>query len=193
MSRLPPEYFAGRHKVLVVADAVFDDLIYPQTTEDFEEFRKLYQSGASLEEVIELAHDQKRTYVKRNVPAGPCLNTAAYLAAHSNETGSPIKCVSTLFSADGVESGVDADLTEESAEYLEHLERLGIEFRIETREGDMPHCGYVVEPYVEDIHNGKDWIEKAIMKLSEKVYITIDLDVFDPSIMPSVGTPEPGD
>lgn len=28
--------------------------------------------------------------------------------------------------------------------------------------------------------------------LTEDVYITIDLDVFDPSIMPSVGTPEPG-
>ncbi len=28
--------------------------------------------------------------------------------------------------------------------------------------------------------------------LTDQVYITIDLDVFDPSIMPSVGTPEPG-
>ncbi len=28
--------------------------------------------------------------------------------------------------------------------------------------------------------------------LSENVYITIDVDVFDPSIMPAVGTPEPG-
>ena len=28
--------------------------------------------------------------------------------------------------------------------------------------------------------------------LSENVYITIDLDVFDPSLMPSTGTPEPG-
>jgi agmatinase len=27
---------------------------------------------------------------------------------------------------------------------------------------------------------------------SEKVYVTIDMDAFDPSIMPSVGTPEPG-
>ncbi len=33
---------------------------------------------------------------------------------------------------------------------------------------------------------------KAIEKLTENVYITIDLDVFDPSIMPSTGTPEPG-
>ena len=31
------------------------------------------------------------------------------------------------------------------------------------------------------------------MKLTTKnVYITIDLDAFDPSIMPSTGTPEPG-
>jgi agmatinase len=29
-------------------------------------------------------------------------------------------------------------------------------------------------------------------RLSDNVYITIDLDVFDPSIMPSTGTPEPG-
>jgi len=31
-----------------------------------------------------------------------------------------------------------------------------------------------------------------LSKLSENVYVTIDLDVFDPSIMPSTGTPEPG-
>lgn len=28
--------------------------------------------------------------------------------------------------------------------------------------------------------------------MTENVYITLDLDVFDPSIMPSTGTPEPG-
>ena len=33
---------------------------------------------------------------------------------------------------------------------------------------------------------------KAIDKLTENVYITIDLDVFDPSLIPSTGTPEPG-
>ncbi|SFM93291.1 agmatinase [Thermodesulforhabdus norvegica] len=31
-----------------------------------------------------------------------------------------------------------------------------------------------------------------VENLSDNVYITIDLDVFDPSVMPSVGTPEPG-
>jgi agmatinase len=46
--------------------------------------------------------------------------------------------------------------------------------------------------FAEEIHNNTGWINKVISKLSENVYITIDLDVFDPSIMPSTGTPEPG-
>lgn len=46
--------------------------------------------------------------------------------------------------------------------------------------------------FAKDIHNKKGWIEKVVGKLKKNVYITIDLDVFDPSIMPSTGTPEPG-
>ncbi|HIJ67641.1 MAG TPA: agmatinase [Planctomycetes bacterium] len=46
--------------------------------------------------------------------------------------------------------------------------------------------------FAEDIYDKRDWIEKVINRLSENVYVTIDLDVFDPSMMPSVGTPEPG-
>ncbi|MFH2054877.1 MAG: agmatinase [bacterium] len=36
------------------------------------------------------------------------------------------------------------------------------------------------------------WIKRVVRELSDQVYITLDLDVFDPSIMPSTGTPEPG-
>ncbi|WP_213520754.1 agmatinase [Nonlabens sp.] len=36
------------------------------------------------------------------------------------------------------------------------------------------------------------WPEKATEALTENVFITIDLDAFDPSICPSTGTPEPG-
>lgn len=35
-------------------------------------------------------------------------------------------------------------------------------------------------------------IDEILKSLSDTVYITIDLDVFDPSIMAAVGTPEPG-
>jgi agmatinase len=36
------------------------------------------------------------------------------------------------------------------------------------------------------------WIREAIDRLSPNVYVTIDLDGLDLSIMPAVGTPEPG-
>jgi agmatinase len=46
--------------------------------------------------------------------------------------------------------------------------------------------------YSHDLYYDKKLYRSAIDKLSENVYITIDLDVFDPSLMPSTGTPEPG-
>jgi len=42
------------------------------------------------------------------------------------------------------------------------------------------------------LYHDKNLYSKAIDLLSENVYITIDLDVFDPSLIPSTGTPEPG-
>ncbi|MCK5505654.1 MAG: agmatinase [Thermodesulfovibrionia bacterium] len=46
--------------------------------------------------------------------------------------------------------------------------------------------------YASYIRKSKIWINNAVKKLSDNVYITIDLDVLDPSIMPPTGTPEPG-
>lgn len=46
--------------------------------------------------------------------------------------------------------------------------------------------------YADYIHESKDWINEILAVLPENVYITIDLDAFDPGIMPSTGTPEPG-
>ena len=48
--------------------------------------------------------------------------------------------------------------------------------------------------YAFEIRNcvyGNDWQIKVIDTLKENVYITFDVDYFDPSIMPSTGTPEP--
>jgi agmatinase len=46
--------------------------------------------------------------------------------------------------------------------------------------------------FAEKIHDSLAWMDEAVARLTEQVYITIDLDVFDPAIMPSTGTPEPG-
>jgi len=40
--------------------------------------------------------------------------------------------------------------------------------------------------------DNKSWMEQVIGLLSDEVYLTLDLDFLDPSIMPAVGTPEPG-
>ena len=40
---------------------------------------------------------------------------------------------------------------------------------------------------------GVSWnVKEVLNSLSERVYLSIDLDVFDPGLMPAVGTPEPG-
>ena len=39
---------------------------------------------------------------------------------------------------------------------------------------------------------GDNWQELVVRNLSENVYITFDVDGFDPSLMPATGTPEPG-
>ncbi len=44
----------------------------------------------------------------------------------------------------------------------------------------------------QDIVDNDMWMDNAIAQMGENVYLTIDMDVFDPSIMPSTGTPEPG-
>jgi agmatinase len=46
--------------------------------------------------------------------------------------------------------------------------------------------------FAESIRLDKDWKQKVLSRLSDRVYITIDIDVFDPSVVPSTGTPEPG-
>jgi len=38
----------------------------------------------------------------------------------------------------------------------------------------------------------KSWIAKVLNDLSPNVYLTIDLDGFDPAFVPATGTPEPG-
>lgn len=46
--------------------------------------------------------------------------------------------------------------------------------------------------WARDIVGKTGWIEEAIDGLTENVYLTIDIDGLDPSIMPTTGTPEPG-
>ena len=52
--------------------------------------------------------------------------------------------------------------------------------------------GKVKNVNVYDILDNPVWKDSVSKSLTENVYISIDLDVFDISLMPAVGTPEPG-
>lgn len=71
-----------------------------------------------------------------------------------------------------------------------HLVQVGI------RSMDTEEVQYLKKEnvfFAHKIAENPDWIEDVYNQLGENpVYITIDLDGFDPSICPSTGTPEPG-
>ena len=46
--------------------------------------------------------------------------------------------------------------------------------------------------FAHEMATNEYWMEDVIDSLTTNVFITFDLDAFDPSIMPSTGTPEPG-
>ena len=46
--------------------------------------------------------------------------------------------------------------------------------------------------FAQEMASNEYWIDDVIEKLSKNVFISFDLDAFDPSILPSTGTPEPG-
>jgi len=70
-----------------------------------------------------------------------------------------------------------------------HLVQVGI------RSTDITELEYLNRDncfFAEQMYGKTGWMEESISRMTEKVYITLDMDVFDPSLMPSTGTPEPG-
>jgi agmatinase len=57
---------------------------------------------------------------------------------------------------------------------------------------EVPFLDYPHTFFAHLLHDGDQWMDQVIEKLSDKVYITFDLDAFDSALMPSTGTPEPG-
>jgi agmatinase len=54
------------------------------------------------------------------------------------------------------------------------------------KRGYKPFYAHNISP----LDNG--WMDEAIERLPEKIYLSIDVDGLDPSVMPGTGTPEPG-
>lgn len=59
---------------------------------------------------------------------------------------------------------------------------------------EKEHMDYGKTFFAQTCHEQDDqeWMNRVLELCTEDVYITIDLDGFDPSVLPSTGTPEPG-
>jgi agmatinase len=74
-------------------------------------------------------------------------------------------------------------------EFTENIVSVGIR---SMDVSEMPGIDRKKVFFAHEIYDSDKWMENAVHMLSDTVYITVDLDVFDPGIMPSTGTPEPG-
>lgn len=76
---------------------------------------------------------------------------------------------------------------------LEHVERVvAVGIRAVTREErDVMRESPVTTIYAYEMRRA-GWVERAVEALSPDVYITFDVDFFDPALVPATGTPEPG-
>lgn len=71
--------------------------------------------------------------------------------------------------------------------HVENVVQVGI------RSMDKEEIDFIRENGLEEFIHGPEFdSDKVVEQLSENVYVTIDLDGFDPSEVPGVGTPEPG-
>ena len=84
-------------------------------------------------------------------------------------------------------------------EYLDPSRLVQVGVRAQNRgEAEFVRDSKVNVFYAHDIHGGtytrflKYWDDNVVERLSDNVYVTFDVDAFDPSIMPSTGAPEPG-
>ncbi|MBL6870608.1 MAG: agmatinase [Flavobacteriaceae bacterium] len=70
-----------------------------------------------------------------------------------------------------------------------HLIQVGIR-SMEHNEKSVMNLDNVF--FAHEMESDEYWIEQAIERMTDNVFITFDLDALDPSILPATGTPEPG-
>ena len=74
---------------------------------------------------------------------------------------------------------------------IARLSQIGIR-SFSSEEAEFMKSSTVTTVFARELHSNLKASERALNVLSDPVYITLDVDVFDPAIMPATGTPEPG-
>jgi agmatinase len=152
--------------------------------------------NASPEEMVKAVHETTKKYIKRNK------FVTIFGGEHSISIGT-IRAFNECYdNLTVLQLDAHADLRKEyhgskcnhacavyEASQTTNLIQVGIRSMdiIETTVMDADKTFFAHDMAVDDT-----WMDSAIDLMTDNVFITIDLDAFDPSIMPSTGTPEPG-
>ncbi|ULC60129.1 agmatinase [Flaviramulus sp. BrNp1-15] len=173
---------------------------------DIETDTEVYQQGVYLadavtensspEAMVEAVHQATKKYIKKNK------FVTIFGGEHSISIGT-IRAFNEMFpSLTVLQLDAHADLRESyegsncnhacavyEASQTTNLIQVGIRSMdvIEKTVMDEDKTYFAHDMAVDDT-----WMDSAIDQMTENVFITIDLDAFDPSILPSTGTPEPG-
>ena len=150
----------------------------------------------SPDEMVSIVHDKVKEYILKNkfvtlfggehsisigsirafnevFPKLSVLQIDAHADLRSSYEGTPYNHACALYEASKtsnlVQVGIRSmDISEKKAMNMEHVF------------------------FAHEMNEDEFWIDNVIDSLTENVYITFDLDAFDPSILPDTGTPEPG-
>ncbi|AUC75321.1 agmatinase [Olleya sp. Bg11-27] len=152
--------------------------------------------NSSPEAMVDAVHQATKKYIKKNK------FVTIFGGEHSISIGT-IRAFNEMFpSLTVLQLDAHADLRKEyegttcnhacalyEASQTTNLIQVGIRSMdaIETTVMDKEKTYFAHEMALDDT-----WVDSAIDQMTDNVFITIDLDAFDPSIMPSTGTPEPG-
>jgi len=152
--------------------------------------------SASPEAVVDAVHEMTKKYIKRNK------FVTLFGGEHSISIGS-IRAFNECFdNLTVLQIDAHADLRKEyegskcnhacavyEASQTTNLIQVGI------RSMDVMEKTVMDEDktyFAHEMAEDDNWMDSAIDQMTDNVFITFDLDAFDPSIMPSTGTPEPG-
>ena len=187
-----PEAFLSASENMELYDIETESEVYKQG---------VYLAGAvtensSPEAMVEAVHKATKSYIKKNK------FVTIFGGEHSISIGT-IRAFNEMYTNLTVlQLDAHADLRKEyegskcnhacavyEASQTTNLIQVGIRSMdvIETTVMDKEKTYFAHEMAMDDT-----WVDSSIDQMTENVFITIDLDVFDPSIMPSTGTPEPG-
>lgn len=187
-----PEAFLEASKNMELYDIETDSEVYKQGVY----LADTITERSSPESMVDVVHDTTKKYIKKNK------FVTVFGGEHSISIGT-VRAFNEMFqNLTVLHIDAHADLRKEyegsscnhacavyEASQTTNLIQVGIRSMdiIEKTIMDEDKTFFAHEMVMDDF-----WMDAAIDLMTENVFITFDLDAFDPSIMPSTGTPEPG-